>query len=37
MRLPAGHSARQVRALVDEALAELDGGFDKLYSRTGLL
>jgi transposase len=34
-RIPADHPARQIRALVDRALAGLDGEFDKLYSGTG--
>lgn len=34
-RIPADHPARQIRALIDEALSQLDGDFDKLYSGTG--
>ena len=34
-RIPADHRARQIRAMVDRALAELDKDFDKLYSGTG--
>ena len=34
-RIPAGHPARQIRVLVDRALAALDADFDRLYSSTG--
>ena len=34
-RIPADHPARQIRALVDEALSQLDEDFDKLYAATG--
>jgi transposase len=34
-RIPADHPARQIRVLVDRALARMDGDFAKLYSDTG--
>jgi len=34
-RIPADHPARQIRVLVDRALALMDGEFSKLYSETG--
>jgi transposase len=34
-RIPADHPARQIRALVDRALARMDGELEKLYSSTG--
>lgn len=34
-RVPADHPLRPIRALVDEALAALDGRFEGLYSATG--
>jgi len=34
-RIPVDHPARQIRALVDVALAMMDTDFDKLYSETG--
>jgi transposase len=34
-RIPADHPARQIRALVDRALARMDGELEKLYSDTG--
>src|ERR1017187_5565797 len=34
-RIPADHPARQLRALADRALAQLDSEFDKLYAATG--
>lgn len=34
-RIPVDHPGRQIRVLVDRALAGLDGDFDKLYSGTG--
>jgi transposase len=34
-RVPAGHPLRQVRTVVNEALAALSGDFDRLYGRIG--
>jgi transposase len=34
-RIPAEHPARQIRVLVDRALARMDGELEKLYSATG--
>ena len=34
-RIPADHPARQIRVLVDRALARMDAEFNKLYSATG--
>ena len=34
-RIPADHPARQIRALVDRALARMDAELEKLYSATG--
>jgi len=34
-RIPADHPLRAIGTLTDEALAELSGDFDKLYSREG--
>jgi transposase len=34
-RIPADHPARQIRVLVDRALARMDGELEKLYSDTG--
>ena len=34
-RIPADHPARQIRALVDRALARMDAALEKLYSATG--
>ena len=34
-RIPMDHPARQMRALVDRALARMDGELEKLYSDTG--
>jgi transposase len=34
-RIPADHPARQIRVLVDRALARMDSDFEKLYSDTG--
>jgi len=34
-RIPADHPARQIRVLVDRALARMDAEFEKLYSSTG--
>ena len=34
-RIPAEHPARQIRAMVDRALADLDADFDQLYASTG--
>ena len=34
-RIPDDHPARQIRALVDRALARMDAEFEKLYSSTG--
>ena len=34
-RIPADHPVRQIRQLVDRALARLDADFEKLYSSTG--
>ena len=34
-RIPADHPERQIRALVDLALARMDAEFNKLYSDTG--
>lgn len=33
--IPAGHPIRRIRKVVDAVLAELDGEFDAMYSRTG--
>ena len=33
-RIPADHPARQIRAMVDRALGDLDEHFDKLYAAT---
>ena len=34
-RIPADHPARQIRALVDRALARMDADLERLYSATG--
>jgi transposase len=34
-RIPADHPARQIRAMVDRALARMDGDLEQLYSTTG--
>jgi transposase len=34
-RIPSDHPARQIRVLVDLALARMDAEFDKLYASTG--
>lgn len=34
-RVPADHPLRVIRAIVDEALVVLSGGFDELYSKQG--
>jgi transposase len=34
-RIPADHPARQIRVLVDRALARMDGELEQLYSHTG--
>ncbi len=34
-RIPADHPARQIRVLVDRALARMDAELEKLYSTTG--
>jgi transposase len=34
-RIPADHPARQIRALVDRALARMDADLERLYSTTG--
>jgi transposase len=34
-RIPADHPARQIRALVDRALARMDGELEQLYATTG--
>jgi transposase len=34
-RIPADHPARQIRVLVDRALARMDGELEKLYAATG--
>jgi transposase len=34
-RIPADHPARQIRVLVDRALARMDGELEKLYAVTG--
>jgi transposase len=34
-RIPADHPARQIRAMVDRALARMDAQLDDLYSTTG--
>ena len=34
-RIPVDHPARQIRQLVDRALARMDAEFDKLYATTG--
>jgi hypothetical protein len=34
-RIPADHPARQIRVLVDRALARMDAELEKLYSDTG--
>jgi uncharacterized protein YdaU (DUF1376 family) len=34
-RIPADHPARQIRAMVDRALARMDAELDELYSSTG--
>jgi transposase len=34
-RIPADHPARQIRTLMDRALARMDAEFEKLYSATG--
>jgi transposase len=34
-RIPADHPARQIRVLVDRALARMDAEFENLYSATG--
>ena len=34
-RIPADHPARQIRAMVDRGLSDLDEDFDKLYASTG--
>lgn len=34
-RIPADHPARQIRAMVDRALARMDGELEQLYSTTG--
>lgn len=33
--IPAGHPIRRIRAVVEVVLADLDGEFDAMYSRTG--
>jgi transposase len=33
--IPRGHPIRRIRGVVDAVLAELDGEFDAMYSRTG--
>ena len=34
-RVPARHPLRAIRAMISEALARMDGRFEKLYSQTG--
>ena len=34
-RVPAKHPLRPIRAMISEALAQMDGRFEKLYSQTG--
>jgi len=34
-RIPMDHPARQIRVLVDRALARMDAEFDRLYAATG--
>ena len=34
-RIPASHPLRKIRQIVDDALASLDGDFDRLYSAEG--
>jgi hypothetical protein len=34
-RIPADHLARQIRVLVDRALARMDTEFTRLYASTG--
>src|SRR5271170_5726710 len=34
-RIPADHPARQIRAMVDRALARMDAELERLYSTTG--
>lgn len=34
-RVPAKHPLRPIRAMIAEALAQMDGRFEKLYSQTG--
>jgi transposase len=34
-RIPMDHPARQIRTLVDRALARMDAELEKLYSDTG--
>ena len=34
-RIPADHPVRQIRVLVDRALARLNGELEKLYATTG--
>ena len=34
-RIPARHPLRKVRQIVNDALASLDGEFDRLYSSEG--
>ena len=34
-RVPVGHPLRQVKRIVDEALASLDAEFDRLYASEG--
>ena len=34
-RVPANHPLRKIRRIVNDALASLDGEFDRLYSAVG--
>ena len=34
-RVPVKHPLRPTRAMISEALAQMDGRFEKLYSQTG--
>jgi len=34
-RVPKSHPLRKIRAMVEQALKEMDGQFDQLYARTG--
>ena len=34
-RIPADHPIRAIRAMVDEALRQMDGSFSAMYSKRG--